>query len=680
MAYIKSQGNEILIDSGDQPEGPPRPSGQLSSWVMDRVEDWRDHRDQGYRSIWAEYWRMWRGQWSSEDKNRKSERSRLIAPALSQAVEQSVAEIEEAVFSKDVWFDVASNTPMDLKSVAEQQRDMLRVDIERGGIKDAVSEACLNAAIFGTGIVKVDVTTEMRKKPKRTEMGSMEVAEEEYVCVTYEAVRPDQFVPDPAGRSINEMLGMAHEVEVPRHVVLEKIAAGVYREDALGYLGDVGTQFHSDVDYPGDPSSMSPNDTDVVKITEYHGKVPLNLLYEDSAGDDRTALDDLLESLGEEEEESADDNDDLIEAIVTIANGSTVLRAMANPFKMKDRCFVAFPWEKVPGRFWGRGVCEKGYNPQKALDAELRARIDSLAYLSAPMLGVDAGRIPRGFRMEVAPGKVWATNGPPGEVLMPLQLGQINGATFNQTQEMERMVEMGTGAFDTASVLNKASASGGQAATGQSAAMGAFVKRSKRAINNIDRNLLSPLIQKAMWRFMQFDPVRYKEDVEFRVIATLGLVAREVEAMQLTQLLGMMPEQFQNVGLTLVQGIIDNSGVANKDQIKAAIEQALQPPSEEEQQKQKQLQEMEFERLKAETEAVLLNNQKVLAEIRKLLGEAEKANRQAAVEERKVVQEDERIKLQREELGTFRDQNDIARERLEIDRMKVRQMANKASK
>jgi len=611
-----------------------------------------------------------------------SERSRLIAPALAQAVEMSVSEVEEALFSKDVWFDIASDTPMDLKSVAEQQRDMLRVDLEKGSIKDAVSEAVLNAALFGTGIVKTNVEVRMGKKPKRNSEMKMEVEEKEYVCVSYEAVRPDQFVPDPAGRTVDEMLGMAHEVDVPLHVVLERIQAGTYREDALGELtASAKSDEHDDIDFPEDPASMADNDSETVSICEYHGRVPLKLLNDDVTKGDKSALDEILESLSEDADEGeASMDDDLIEAIVTIANGSILLRAMPNPFKMKDRCFTAFQWEKVPGRFWGRGVCEKGYNPQKALDAELRSRIDSLGYLSAPMIGVDAGRMPRGFRLEVAPGKVWPTNGPPGEVLMPLQLGQINGATFNQTQEMERMVEMGTGAFDTASVLNKASASGGQAATGQSAAMGAFVKRSKRAINNVDRNLVSPLIQKGMWRYMQFDPLRYKEDVNFRVIATMGIVAREVEAMQLTQLLGMLPEQFANVGLTLVQGIIDNSAVANKDQIKAAIDQALQPPSEEEQQKQKQLQEMEFEKIKAETEKVLLENQKILAEIRKLLGEAEKANRQAAVEEKKVVQEDARIDLQREELGTFREQNQIARERLEIDREKVRRMPTKGSK
>ena len=47
----------------------------------------------------------------------------------------------------------------------------------------------------------------------------------------------------------------------------------------------------------------------------------------------------------------------------------------------------------MPGRFWGRGVCEKGYSSQKALDTELRARIDALALTNAPMIGMDSTRI-----------------------------------------------------------------------------------------------------------------------------------------------------------------------------------------------------------------------------------------------------------------------------------------------
>ena len=63
---------------------------------------------------------------------------------------------------------------------------------------------------------------------------------------------------------------------------------------------------------------------------------------------------------------------------------------------MQDRPVVAFPWDVVPSMFWGRGVCEKGYNSQKALDTELRARIDALALTIHPMLAIDATRLPRG--------------------------------------------------------------------------------------------------------------------------------------------------------------------------------------------------------------------------------------------------------------------------------------------
>ena len=49
---------------------------------------------------------MWRGIWAESDKTRQSERSRIIAPALQQAVESAVAEIETASFSQAFMFDI----------------------------------------------------------------------------------------------------------------------------------------------------------------------------------------------------------------------------------------------------------------------------------------------------------------------------------------------------------------------------------------------------------------------------------------------------------------------------------------------------------------------------------------------------------------------------------------------
>ena len=70
--------------------------GELSSWVLDKCQEWRDYYEANYSEKHDEYMRLYRNQWASEDKVRDSERSKLIAPALAQAVESNVAELEEA--------------------------------------------------------------------------------------------------------------------------------------------------------------------------------------------------------------------------------------------------------------------------------------------------------------------------------------------------------------------------------------------------------------------------------------------------------------------------------------------------------------------------------------------------------------------------------------------------------
>ena len=70
----------------------------IEDWVITKCEDWRDNYESNYSERFDEYYRLWRGIWDSSDSNRQSERSRIIAPALQQAVESNVAELEEATF------------------------------------------------------------------------------------------------------------------------------------------------------------------------------------------------------------------------------------------------------------------------------------------------------------------------------------------------------------------------------------------------------------------------------------------------------------------------------------------------------------------------------------------------------------------------------------------------------
>jgi hypothetical protein len=262
-----------------------------------------------------------------------------------------------------------------------------------------------------------------------------------------------------------------------------------------------------------------------------------------------------------------------VEAVVVIANGDTVLKAIPNPYMCQDRPVVAFQWDVVPNIFWGRGVCEKGYMSQKALDAELRARIDALALTTHPMMAVDATRIPRGHKLEVRPGRMLLTNGAPQEAIMPFNFGQLNAITFQQGAALQNMVSQATGSSDSSmnQVQNDVTAAG------MSMSQGGVMKRQKRTLLNFQENFLLPFVKKAAFRYMQFNPEEYPiGDYNFIPFSSLGAMAREYEVAQLSQILQVIPPDSPAHG-AIVKGIIDHLNVSNREELIAAIEQGSQP-------------------------------------------------------------------------------------------------------
>ena len=137
----------------------------LASWLSAKLEGWRNNRDNNNLSQWDEYYRLWRGQWSAEDQNRQSEKSRIITPALQQAVEASVAELEEATFGRGKWFDIKDDQLDEEKSDVEYIRNLLQEDLEAAGCKDALCEVFLNGAVYGTGIAKIITQENIKRRP-----------------------------------------------------------------------------------------------------------------------------------------------------------------------------------------------------------------------------------------------------------------------------------------------------------------------------------------------------------------------------------------------------------------------------------------------------------------------------------------------------------------------------------
>ena len=584
---------------------------RLEDWVDYKCTSWRDNFEANYSQKFDEYYRLWRGQWSAEDMTRQSERSRIIAPALQQAVESSVAELEEATFGRGKWFDIKDDIGDTENADVALLRENLVSDFGRNKIRKNVAECLINAAVFGTGIAEIELTTEKEMAPATQpvmggELTAVGVTIKDKTCVKLNPVMPQNFLIDPVATSIENALGVAVDEFVSLHQVQQLQEQGVYRE------ADVGTAA-PDFDIEPDHDLNSTYDDDKVRLTKYYGLVPRHLL--DEAMSDPDGEEEIVELNDDDEGE---DNSYYVEAIVVIADGGTLLKAEKNPYMMGDRPIIAFPWDVVPSRFWGRGVCEKGYNSQKALDAELRARIDALALTVHPMLAMDASRMPRGSKPEIRAGKVILTNGNPSEVLQPFNFGQVNQITFTQASALQQMVQMATGAIDSAGIAG--SINGESTAAGISMSLGAIIKRHKRTLINFQESFIIPLVTKAAHRYMQFEPETYPvADYKFDVTSSLGIIAREYEVTQLVQLLQTMSPDTPMYP-ELVKSIVDNMNLSNREELIAKLDQANQP-NPEAQQAQQAAQQAQLEFQGSQTAA--LNGQAKESEARAMKAMAE---------------------------------------------------------
>ena len=533
-------------------EDPLMIEESLEEWVITKCENWRDHYESNYEARFEEYYRLWRGQWDPSDSERASERSRIISPALQQAVESNVAELEEATFGRGKWFDITDDANDPEKQDIQYLRKKLTEDFESCKVRKAVAECLINAAVFGTGIGEI-VLEEIKEMAPATQpiMGgdlqAVGVNVTDRVVVKLKPVLPQNFLIDPVATSIEEAMGVAIDEFVSKHSVELMQEQGIYREALIESAAP-------DTDLEPDQDLTIYND-DKVRLTKYYGLVPRELLVEEGVDVESDSM--------------------YVEAIVVIANGGTLLKAEANPYMMEDRPVVAFPWDVVPSRFWGRGVCEKGYNSQKALDTELRARIDALSLTIHPMMAIDATRLPRGAKPEVRPGKMILTNGDPREVLQPFNFGQVGQITFAQAASLQQMVQQATGAVDSAGIAGQVN--GEATAAGISMSLGAIIKRHKRTLINFQQSFLLPFVTKAAHRYMQFDPESYPvADYKFNATSTLGIIAREYEVTQLVQLLQTM-KQDSPIYPVLIQSIIDNMNLSNREELIASMQQAGQP-------------------------------------------------------------------------------------------------------
>ncbi len=580
---------------------------ELVAFVVDHTRRWRDHRDVNYLDKWEEYERLWRGIWDGADKTRESERSRIVTPALQQAIESKQAEISEAVFGRGEFFDIVDDRTDVNKEDIALVRQQMHEDFKFSKIKKALDDIILLGELYGTGIgeITVEETTVMSPATQPipgSNMAAIGVKEQKKFMVQLHPINPRNFLIDPNARDVESSLGVAIEEYMPYHKIVQGMVDGTYRKVGI-------TPSYQDMDL--EPvQEMSPKQDDKVRVIRYYGLVPKEYLKELQKKDGEEIVDLFPEG------STAQDYQDLVEAIVIIADDQWLLKAEENPYMMKDRPIVAFQADSMPGRFWGRGTAEKGYNMQKAIDAQIRSHLDSLALTTAPMMAMDATRLPRGAKYDVKPGKNLLVNGNPNEIMMPFKFGNTDPLNMNTANMFQGMLLQATGTIDSTAMPDKVAA-GEASGAGLSMALSGLMKKNKRTLINFQEDFLIPFITKAAYRFMQFDPDRYPvQDFVFMPVSTLGMVAREYEQQQMMGLMSTLGAQSPIVPL-LLQGVIQGSSIANREEIVANLQQMSQPDP-----MQQQMQQLALATAQAQL-------QKTQAEAAKAMAEAQKAGAEA---------------------------------------------------
>jgi hypothetical protein len=586
---------------------PTENDRELLSFITDHTDRWREYRNQNHLDLWEKYERIFSSQWASEDKQRQSERSRVISPATQQAVETRHAEVMEAIFGQGEFFDIKDDIndkqPLDVEKLKKQ----LYEDFSQDKIRKSIDQIELMAEIYGTGIGEVVVGSEKQYIPTTVPIDQTQSAygttQKDRISVKINPINPKNFLFDPNGTSVDDCMGVAIERYVSIHKIMKGIKDGKYK------TVDIDTLY---IDDSLEPTQESRNfQDDKVLLMTYYGLVPREYL-----------VDTTVETV--EFSESVEDYTDMVEAIVVIANGSLLLKAEESPYMMQDRPVLTYQDDTVPNRLLGRGTVEKAFNMQMAIDGSMRSHMDSLALTVSPMVAVDATRLPRGAKFEVKPGKAFLTNGPPQEIIFPFQFGTNDGAAMNTSKEFERMLLMATGTIDSNGQVSAVSRDAG----GMDMATATMIKKYKRTLVNFQEDFLIPFVNKAAWRYMQFDPERYPSvDVKFIPTATLGIIAREYEQKQLAFLIQTLGAQ-SPITPVLMTGILKNSSLSNREEMIATLAEMNKPdPQAQQLQMQKEVKQMEL--VSAQTAEIQSKVQLNQAEAQKTVVEAQLAPEEA---------------------------------------------------
>ena len=224
--------------------------------------------------------------------------------------------------------------------------------------------------------------------------------------------------------------------------------------------------------------------------------------------------------------------------------GSYVLYAALNPNPLGARPYRKACYDEIPGAFWGRSIPDLAATSQKMCNATLSSLADNLSIASGPQTWVHVDRFADGEQsMEQFPWKIWQLKSDPTQGVNPgigfFQPDDRSGTLLGVYDRFKTEADDATG-IPRYTYGNEQVGGAGNTLGGLSILMNNAAKGLRRAISNIDLNVIGPTVNDAFVCEMVYNPDEsIKGDCVVTPRGAAAILVRESAQQRLIQFLGM---------------------------------------------------------------------------------------------------------------------------------------------
>lgn len=380
-----------------------------------------------------------------------------------------------------------------------------------------------DAGKLGVGILKGPVAKRVKTVSKTSEKGTLKI--EYNVVPASERIDPFNFFPDPyCGDDIRDAQYVLERDSLTARQLMELKDSQGYLEEQIEKVLDEG---------PGKCNYSEAGDRIHEKVTKDSDRFEIWYYIGDIKLSDLAVLDENVEPSDET----------YVSASIAMVN-DTIIKGNLNPFgQAGDIPYDVFQWQRKPGSIWGNGgVARQGRVPQKMMLAACRALMDNMSLSAGPMMAIDrSALIPANGSWRLHRNKIFYTRENAAVKSVADAITTMNVPSMQE--ELTGIIQLALKHMEDATGVTfllqgqqgaAPDTVGGMQLVHQNAT--AFLRRTARLY---DEGVTEPHIRRYYEYHIRNGDIKEIGDVRIEATGSSALVEREVQMMQMQQILQM---------------------------------------------------------------------------------------------------------------------------------------------